>query len=81
MLPDVVKNVVREILPHFYKTFNSEKCKDYQINGEVCNILCNRTDLVFQLPNQAPYQLGHTRVPGYYTGRGRKLQPKLLGIF
>lgn len=56
----VVKYVVREILPHFYKTFNSENCGDYQINGEVCNILCHRTDLVFQHPNPVPYQLGHT---------------------
>ena len=31
----------------------------------MCNILGSRTVLVFQHPNQVPYQLGHTRILSY----------------
>lgn len=43
----------------------------------MCNILGHLTNLMLQLPNQAPYQLGHTRIPGYYTRLSRKKQTKI----
>ena len=52
----VVKYVVKEILPHFWGTFNGGNCGVSQSNRGVCNIWSGRTGLVFQLPKQARYQ-------------------------
>ena len=63
----VVKYVVKEILPHFLRTFNGGICVCLRSNRGVSNIWSSRTVLVFQLPNQAPFLLrcpvnvlGHT---------------------
>ena len=58
----VVKYVVRGILPHFRGTFKSGDWGKLGENRGVYNIWSSRTNLVFRLPNQAPYQLGHTRI-------------------
>ena len=58
----VVKYVVKGILPHFRGTFKSGDWGKLGENGGVHNILGSRTNLVLRLPNQAPYQLGHTRI-------------------
>ena len=58
----VVKYVVKEILPHFRGTFKSGDWGKLGRNGGVHNIWSSRTGLVFQLPNQARYQLRYTRI-------------------
>ena len=58
----VVKYVVKEILPHFRGTFKSGDWGKLGRNRGVRNISDSRTGLVLRLPNQAPYQLGHTRI-------------------
>ena len=58
----VVKYVVKEILPHLGGTFKSGDWGKLGENGGVHNILGSRTGLVFQLPNQARYQLRYTRI-------------------
>ena len=61
----VVKYVVKKILPHFQETFKSGDWGKLGRNRGVCNISGSRTGLVLRLPNQAPYQLGHTRILSY----------------
>jgi len=82
----VVKFVVKENLPHFLRTFNDGICVCLRSNRGVCNISGSRTVLVFQLPNQAPYQLGHTRIYDlfslvYYTAKKRKKQSQNVLYF
>ena len=60
--PKVVKTVVKGYQPQFWRTFWWNKQGVLRRNGGVCNISERRTGLVFQVPNQAPYQLGHTRI-------------------
>ena len=59
----VVKYVVKEILPQFCLTFNGSNQGDLRRQREVCNIWSSRTDLVFQLPNQALYQREYLQFP------------------
>ena len=56
----MVKYVVKEILAHFWQTFNGGICGASQSNRGVSNIWSSRTNLVFQLPNQALYQMSYT---------------------
>ena len=77
----MVKYVVREIIPHFLRTFNGGIYGGLRSNRGVYNISESRTALVFQLPNQAPYQLGHTRItPVHYISFRRKKQPEICGM-
>ena len=48
--------MVKEILPHFWRTFNGGICGVSQSNRGVCNIWSSRTNLVFQLPKHMLYQ-------------------------
>lgn len=81
----VVKYVVKEILPHFRGTFKSGDWGKLGRNRGVRNISDSRTGLVLQLPNQAPYQLGHTRIcvnfsERHYTRKRSKKQSPSLGF-
>ena len=61
VLPDVVKHVVRRILPQINRTFKRVKWGYSRRNREVSNISKRVAKSLPQLPNQAPYQLGHTQ--------------------
>ena len=63
----VVKYVVKEILPHFWRTFKSSYWGNLRRKRGVCNISGSRTDLVFQLPNQARYQTSLSPGICFYT--------------
>ena len=52
----MVKYVVKEIVQHFWRTFNGGICVCLRSNRGDCNISGSRTDLVFQLPKLALYQ-------------------------
>ena len=61
----MVKHVVRRILPQIPGTFKRGKwgyLRGFRAGSDIFGAVA---EVVSQLPNQAPYQLGHTRILSY----------------